>query len=263
MSYQLCLGDCLEIMPTLADNSIDLLFTSPPYFNAREYSVFESYADYLDFIGDFVKQAKRMIKLNRILVINVSCVIEAREKRSTESTRYPIPFDCVQIAMGAGFKFIDDIIWQKPDGAAALRGLQFSQSRRPLSYKPFGVTEYLLVFKNGNGLLDKVIRSHSQETIDASLVTSDYERTNVWKIQPVTNSAHPASFPLALADKVIRYYSYVSNTILDPFLGSGTTGVACMNTGRNFIGIEKDEKYFNIAKQRIENAQPTLLEVTP
>jgi DNA modification methylase len=261
MGYQLHLGDCLEIMPTLADNSIDLLFTSPPYFNAREYIAFVSYAEYLDFIERFVEQAKRLIKPDRILIINVSCVIEAREKRSMESTRLPIPFDCAQIAMGAGFKFIDDIIWQKPDGAAALRGLQFSQSRRPLAYKPFGVTEYLLVFKNGDGLLDKVIRSHPQETINSSLVNGGYERTNVWKIQPVTNSEHPAAFPLALADKVIRYYSYVGNTVLDPFLGSGTTGVACMNTNRNFIGIEKDVGYFEIAKRRIENAQPALMEV--
>jgi DNA modification methylase len=251
-NMQLIQGDCLEELPRIEAGSVDLAVTSPPYFNAMAYSQFESYAKYLDFIGEFLTGVKRVLKPCRILALNVSCVIEPREKRSKESTRLPIPFDCMQLARDIGFKFIDDIIWQKPDGAAGGRGRKFAQCRRPVGYKPFTVTEYILVFKNGEGLLDNVIRAHSQDEIRESLVADGYERTNVWRIQPETNSTHPAPYPLELVTKIVKYYSFVGDTVLDPFAGSGTTAIACKNLGRNFIGIEKDEGYFNIAKERID-----------
>lgn len=80
-----------------------------------------------------------------------------------------------------------------------------------------------------------------------------YERSNVWFMNLETKSKHSAPFPVELPDKLIRYYSY-SNQTLDPFMGSGTTGAACKNLNRKFIGIELDETYFNIAKERVANA---------
>jgi DNA modification methylase len=145
--------------------------------------------------------------------------------------------------------FLDDIIWVKPDGASN-RAIKFSHHRRPVAYKTFNVTEYILVFSKPGCLLDKSIRSHSQEIIKKSEVTDGYERTNIWKINPERGN-HPAPFPLELATKAISYYSFCGDTILDMFIGSGTTAIACINTGRNYIGIEKEEKYYRIAEERI------------
>jgi len=83
------------------------------------------------------------------------------------------------------------------------------------------------------------------------LVGDGYERSNVWEMQPDTTNKHPAPFPLELPTKCITYYSYEGWTVLDPFMGSGTTGVVCKNLNRNFIGIELNPEYFKIAEKRI------------
>lgn len=258
MTVTLYHGDCLSVMPTLEENSIDLVFTSPPYFNARKYSSYADYDTYLAFLRETFSRIRRVLKPNRIFAINVSCVIIPRGKKSEESTRLPIPFDCVVIAREQGFKFIDDIIWEKSDGASN-RAIKFSHHRRPVAYKTFNITEYILVFKRDDGgLLDYVIRSHDADKIEASLVPDGYERTNIWSISPERVEGHPAPFPRKIAENVVSYYSFVGDTVLDPFVGSGTTGVACAQLDRSFVGIEKDAKYFQMAKQRIETARDQL-----
>jgi len=241
-------GDCLEVMKQIPDKSIDMILTSPPYFNAREYSQYSSYEEYLSFIDTVFSCARSKVKQGGILVLNLSCVIIARKKRSEESIRLPIPFDVCSM-LSKDWNFLDDILWVKPDGASN-RAIKFSHHRRPVAYKTFNVTEYVLVFSKRGCLLDKSIRRHSWEIIKKSLVTDGYERTNVWNICPERNQ-HPAPFPLSLANKCVSYYSFIGDTVLDPFMGSGTTAVACINTGRNFIGIEKEEKYCRIAEERI------------
>lgn len=250
-------GDCLEYIQGVEDRSVDLVFTSPPYYNARDYSQFQSYGYYLDFLETFLLRLRNVLKPSRILAINLSCVIESRERRSAESTRHPIPFDIVPIARSVGYKFLDDIIWEKPDGASN-RAVKFSHHRRPVAYKPFQITEYILVFKNGNDLLDSVIRSHSEDQINKSLVSDGYERTNIWKMSPERVDGHPAPFPIRLAKNIVSYYSYVDDLVFDPFMGSGTTGVGCVETGRNFVGCEIDPEYFSMAEKRINDARDKL-----
>lgn len=243
--------DSLLLLPHLAPASVDLALTSPPYFNAKDYSQFGSYQDYLDFISQSLSGLARVLKPGRILALNVSCVISARTDRRDESIRWPIPFDCVHLARLAGFQFVDDIIWEKPDGAST-RAIKFAHHRRPVAYKPFQVTEYLLIFRRqGGGLIDEVIRSHDADTIEASLVPDGYERTNVWKIAPQRVEGHPAPFPLALAERVIRYYSFIGDTVIDCFMGSGTAGEAALRLARRFVGIEQDEGYFQLALHRL------------
>ena len=101
-----------------------------------------------------------------------------------------------------GFEFLEDIIWMKPDGSAPNRNGGFYRHRKPIAYKPNIVTEYILVFKKpAPFLIDKVIKNES-------LVADGYERTNVWQFNPDTSNWHPAPFPEALAERVIKYYSF-------------------------------------------------------
>ena len=246
-------GNCLEYMRTLEDESIDLIVTSPPYFNVKEYSHWETYNDYLKWLKDVFSEVYRVTKQGRMCCVNISTIIEPRAKRSEESKRIALPFHFVNIMEKIGFKFLEDIIWLKPEGAAKNRNGGFYQHRQPVAYKPNVVNEYIFVFqKPAPFLIDKIVRNYKGERKEKSLVHGDYERSNVWVINPETNSKHPAAYPEKLCDNLIKYYSYIGDTVLDPFMGSGTTGIACINTNRRFIGIELDEGYFNIAKQRID-----------
>lgn len=141
-------------------------------------------------------------------------------------------------------EFTDEIVWVKPDGAVPNRIGGFERHRKPRAYKPNNVTESILVFqKKATFLVDKTLKNNSY------VVT--YDRTNLWQINPETNSKHPAPFPLNLVYKIVRYYSYENELVYDPFMGSGTTAVACKNLNRNYIGSEISKEYCDIAEQRL------------
>lgn len=101
-------------------------------------------------------------------------------------------------------------------------------------------------------MIDWFIRNHpDKEVIKKSKVGDDYERTNIWKIHPKTNSKHPAPFPFELADKVIKYYSFKNDVVLDPFAGSGTTGAACIANERRFVLFEINPEYIELIRNDI------------
>ena len=245
-------GDCLEVMKGIPDNYIDLTITSPPYFNAKEYYHYESINDYMKQMEDIFTTLLLKIKQSRMCIINISPVIVKREKRSKQSHRIPLPFYFVPMMEKIGYEFLEDIIWVKPDGSAKNRNGGFYRHRKPVAYKPNIVTEYILVFKKpAPFLIDKIIKNNS-------LIVGDYERTNVWKINPDTNNEHPVPFPEELADKLIRYYSYKDDIVLDPMCGSGTTCKMAKINNRKYIGIDISEEYCDIARRRIK-AIPGLL----
>ena len=248
-------GDCLERMKEIEAGSVDLTVTSPPYFNAREYSQWQTYDDFLNFLEKVFKENYRITKEGRMCVVNISTIIQPRESRNSESKRIALPFHFVTLMEDIGFKFLEDIIWIKPEGASKNRNGGFFRHRQPVAYKPNVVNEYVFVFqKPMNGLIDKIVRSYKGEIKEKSLVDDGYERSNVWQINPETAvRQHPAPYPIELPNKVIKYYSYCNDVVLDMFMGSGTTGVCCVRYGRKFIGIEKDPVYFEVARKRLED----------
>ena len=248
--------DCLNLMNKIDDNSIHLIFTSPPYFNVKEYSNWDTYDDYLNFLKDVFEKCFRVLKEGRMCVVNISTIIQPRISRSHESKRIPLPFHFVNLMEDVGFKFLEDIIWVKPEGSAKNRNGGFFRHRQPVAYKPNVVNEYIFVFqKPMNGLIDKIVRSYKGEIKQKSLVEDGYERTNVWYINPETNSKHPAPFPEELSDKVIKYYSYVGDIVFDPFMGSGTTAISCIKLKRNYIGSEIHKEFVDLANERIQMKQ--------
>ena len=142
----------------------------------------------------------------------------------------------------------------KPEGAgwATGRGRRFAADRNPLQYKPVPVTEYVLVYrKHTDRLIDWNIRAHpKQELVEASKVADGYERTNIWHIKPSHDKQHPAIFPEELATKVIQYYSFVDDVVLDPFAGSGTVGLVATKLNRRFVLIDKEPKYVDLMRER-------------
>ena len=191
----------------------------------------------------------------RFFVINVAPVLIRRASRNQSSRRIAVPFDFHRIFIEEGYDFIDDIIWEKPEGAgwATGRGRRFAADRNPLQYKAVPVTEYVLVYqKHTDLLIDWFIRNHpDRQVIEDSKIQDGYERTNVWKINPSTNSKHPAAFPKELAEKVIRYYSFKRDVVLDPFAGSGTVGRAASELGRRFVLFDNNPEYIDIIREEI------------
>jgi DNA modification methylase len=254
----IALGDCIDILQDLPAESVNLVFTSPPYYNARpEYTDYVTYEEYLLTIRKVIQQLHRVLGEGCFFVINVSPVLLRRTNRNVSSRRIAVPFDMHRIFTEEGYDFIDDIIWIKPEGAgwATGRGRRFAADRNPLQYKPVPVTEYILVYrKHTDKLIDWNIRSHpDQNLVKASRVDEDYERTNVWAIKPAYDKRHPAIFPLELAEKVIAYYSFKNDVVLDPFAGIGTVGKAAVKLERRFVLIEINPEYMNIIRDEVKD----------
>ena len=247
-------GDCVDLLDDMPTASVDLVFTSPPYFNARpEYSEYEQYEQYLFKMRQVIKRCHRVLNEGRFFVMNTAPVLLRRASRSEASKRIAVPFDLHQIFTEEGYDFIDDIIWVKPEGAgwATGRGRRFAADRNPLQYKAVPVTEYVLVYRKRTDLLiDWHIRSHpDREAVADSKIGDDYEHTNIWKIHPNTNSKHPAAFPRELADKVISYYSFKGDVVMDPFAGAGTVGASAAKLGRRFVLFEINPNYIELMRQ--------------
>lgn len=248
LTNTLICGNAENVLLDLPSESINLIFTSPPYYNAKpEYSEYHSYNEYLDFMRNIIKKCHRVLSEGRFFVINVSPVLIRRTSRNEASKRLAVPFDLHRIFSEEGFEFIDDIHWVKPEGAgwALGRGRRFAADRNPLQYKPVPVTEYVLVYRKKTDLLiDWNIRNHpDQKAVAHSKIQDGYEKTNIWKINPARNKNHPAPFPMELAEKIIQYYSFQNDVVLDPFAGSGTTGLAAQRLNRRFVLIEMERQY--------------------
>lgn len=247
-------ADVREALKFVPDESVHLTFTSPPYYNARDYSIYPSYQAYLEFLDEVFQETHRITKQGRFLIVNTSPIIIPRVSRSHSSKRYGIPFDLHPYLVSNGWEFIDDIIWLKPEASVKNRIGGFMQHRKPLAYKPNAVTEYLMVYrKQTEKLLDWNMRSYDGKTVEESKVADGYETTNVWKIDPCFDKVHSAVFPFELCKRVIQYYSYKGDLVFDPFAGSGTVGQAAKALDRLFFLTEQEPTYFEYMKSKTKS----------
>jgi DNA modification methylase len=251
-------GDSEMLLKETPAEAIDLVFTSPPYYNARvEYADYTDYEDYLGKMRRVIRECHRVLNEGRFFVINISPVLIRRASRNESSRRIALPFDFHRIFIEEGFDFIDDIVWIKPEGAgwATGRGRRFAADRNPLQYKPVPVTEYVIVYrKHTDKLIDWHIRKHpNQKLIKDSKIQDGYEVSNIWKIHPAHSKVHPAVFPAKLAENVISYYSFINDVVLDPFAGVGTVGEAAVKLKRRFVLFEMNIEYINEIKEKAMN----------
>ena len=247
-------ADTLEVMKEIKNESIHLTFTSPPYYNARDYSIYDSYDSYLKFLTKVFKQVYRITKEGRFFVLNTSPIIIPRVGRKYSSKRYPIPYDIHHYLIKMGWELIDDIICVKPEPSAKNRVAGFNQHRKPLAYKPNCISESVMVYrKQSDKLIDWNLKQYSEETIHDSKVEDGFETSNVWYIDPTFNKTHSAVFPKSLCDRVIKYYSLKGDLVFDPFAGSGSVAVSALQNDRHFLLTECDERYFKLMKEKLGN----------
>ena len=229
------LGDCVQLLDEMPAASVDLIFTSPPYFNARpEYSDYEQYEQYLFKMRQVIKRAHGVLNEGRFFVMNTAPVQLRRASRSEASKRIAVPFDLHQIFIEEGFDFIDDIIWAKPEGAETI------SEGYPLQDETIQIAKHLLVFRKRTHLpLDWHIRNHpNQDLVAASKIGDSCKLSNFWH--------GAAASPLEVARIVIANYSFKGDVVLDPFAGVGTVGKAAAGLGRRFALIEASLKKFTV-----------------
>jgi len=262
------LGDCLEKMKELQDSSIDLTVTSPPYDNLRTYN---------GTLNDWTPEKwqaiiRELFRLTKQGGVVVWIVGDATINGSETGTS----FKQALCAIECGFRLHDTMIYHR-------EGPPLTHNRYEQHF------EYMFVWSKGNpsafnGQRETSInagrtRKGSTSRQDGEVLGTRGEhgfvsptklRGNVWKFAIGNNGStsdkiafkHPATFPEALARDHILSWSNPGDTVLDPFLGSGTTGKMAILEGRRFIGIEREEKYFDIACKRIEEAQ-RIMETEP
>lgn len=248
-------GDVQEILKYVPDESVHLTFTSPPYYNARDYSIYQSYDEYLKILENIFKEVHRVTKDGRFFVLNTSPIIIPRISRAHASKRYPIPYDVHPLLVKMGWEFIDDIVWLKSEASVKNRNAGFLQHRKPLAYKPNAVTEMLMVYrKKTDKLIDWNIQQYSWDKVKKSKVLDKYETSNVWRIDPTFDKIHSAVFPIELCNRVVKFYSFIGDLIFDPFAGSGTLGRAALNLNRHFFLTEKEPKYINRIKEELNKS---------
>jgi site-specific DNA-methyltransferase (adenine-specific) len=244
-------GDCLEVLKSVPSNSIDLTVTSPPYDNLRTYN---------GYTFDFEGIAQELYRVTKDGGVVVWIVGDATIKGSESGTS----FRQALYFMQCGFNLHDTMIWNKPN---------FSNPSKTRYHQIF---EYMFIFSKGknktfNPIKDKknkyltcvgknTMRLANGELVEVKKnVGNEFGmRTNVWNMNTVGQEMmckrppHPAMFPEKLAHDHIISWSNEGDTVLDCFLGSGTTGKMAKQLNRNFIGIEISQEYLDIAKERIE-----------
>jgi len=256
------LGDCLEVMKTVPDGTVDLTVTSPPYDNLRTYN--GNNALWGEHVWKSVIQD--LFRLTKDGGVVVWVVGDATIKGSETGTYFKQALYFKEI----GFNLHDTMIWEKD-------APQFPDHKR------YGqVFEYMFVFSKGepkalNRIQDRKNKSFGRKVTGTNRQSDGSTkrascygqaikefgiRFNVWKLPNTKGNhktGHPATFPEPLANDHIITWSNEGDTVLDPFMGSGTTGKMAKQLNRNFIGIELDPTYFDIAKQRIDNTQTSLI----
>ena len=248
-------GDVLDTLKFAPDRSIHLTFTSPPYYNARDYSKYRSYEEYLDFLEQVFAEVHRVTKEGRFFILNTSPVIIPRAGRKYSSRRYPVPYDIHGRLTKIGWEFIDDIVWAKPEKSAKNRVAGFEMHRKPLTYKANARTECVMVYRRkSHKLIDWNLRQYSREAIEESKIRGEFERSNVWNIAPATDRVHSAVFPIRLCDQVVRLYSFVGDLVFDPFAGSGTFGKSALAHKRFCFLTELSETYVSRIQENIGGA---------
>jgi DNA modification methylase len=221
----------------IPDNSIALAFTSPPYNVGKDYDDDMSLNDYLGLIKTVGKEIYRVLKPGGRYVINVANL--------GRKPYIPLHSYFYQIHTEIGFLPMGEIIWQKGKGASG--SCAWGSWKSAKSPRLRDLHEYLIVLtKETFSRPDKGESDLSSEEFMESTLS-------IWQIPPESAKkiGHPAPFPIALAERVIKLYSYVGDVILDPFLGSGTTCVAAVKNKRHYVGFDISENYCTLAEKRI------------
>ncbi len=248
-------------MEELDDNSVHLVVTSPPYFNAPfDYpDLFESYNEFLDLIKDVSRELKRVLDEGRIAALVVDDTL-------INGKKYPVVADVTKIFIEEGFKYRERIVWLKPEGYIRIsrRSGVLIQHPYPMYFYPDNIQESILIFQNGDFDYKKIPKEIKEESkIDLKEYQKEKWYLSVWNITnvlPLNNRLEKgiAAFPDEIPYRLIKLFSYKGEVVLDPFMGSGTTLKVAVELGRKAVGYEIDIELLNVVKKKLGINRSTL-----
>ena len=234
-----------ENMKDIPNNSLHLMITSPPYNVSKEYDNDLSLNEYLSLLKNCFTETYRVLVDGGRACINIANI--------GRKPYIPLSDYVSKIMIEIGFNMRGEIIWNKSAGAGISTAWgSFQSASNPILRD---VHEYILIFSKGNY---KRERDKEEKELRKDNITKEefIEWTkSVWTMN--TESAkrigHPAPFPEELPNRLIKLFSFTNDIVIDPFMGSGTTAIAAIKNKRNFVGYEINEKYINLANNRILN----------
>lgn len=253
-----------ERMPELEPDSIALTVTSPPYWNSIDYDVhangnagewyrtrrynegFDDYDEYLDLLTRIFAEVNRVTKPGGFCAIVIGTVL-------LNGRHIPVPFDLTARLQTVGWEFHQDIIWHKTTAGVKRAGVTI-QKPYPGYYYPNIMTEYILLFrKPGEKIYRQVNGSREASRFEIDAVFKMDTANNIWHIAPVPPRTidHPCPFPEEIPYRLIKMYSYLADTVLDPFVGSGQTTKVAAELGRSTVGYDTKQEYLDYARSRI------------
>jgi DNA modification methylase len=250
-------GDARD-MSAVPDASVALVVTSPPYFAGKEYEtalgeghVPGDYLDYLAMLRDVLAECVRTLEPGGRIAVNVAN-LGRRPYRSLAADVTTILQDDLRLLLRG------EVIWQKQRGASG--SCAWGSYQSPANPVLRDTTERVIIASKGR--FDRVGRgSAAPGDVGIATIPGDefMEATlDVWEIpaESATRVGHPAPFPVALVERCIQLLTYHGDVVLDPFMGSGTTAVAAVNTGRRYIGYDTDPEYVRQARERVGSMVP-------
>jgi DNA modification methylase len=260
--YRVYFGSA-EDLSEIKDEEVSLVVSSPPYFNAPfDYpDLFSSYDNYLKLLEKLANQLRKKVAEGRIVALVTDDMLVKGEK-------FPIVADTTKIFVNAGFKYRERITWIKPKGYVRIsrRSGVLLQHPYPMYYYPDNIQESILIFQNGEYDY-KERKELSKKNLEKSRIDTKFYNQelylNTWNVTNVLPQKGRleegiAAFPDEIARRLIMLYSYYGETVLDPFLGSGTTMKVAMEMGRDAIGYEIDLELQNVIKKKLKVDQTRL-----
>ena len=228
-------GDCLMVMKKIKPGSVDCIITSPPYNVGKEYEEQLTLEEYLKFIEKFIENCYVVLKDGGRICINVG--------NMGRSPYIPLTTYFNNLLLKHNFLMRGEIIWNK--SASVGSSTAWGSWKSPSNPCLRDTHEYLLMFS----------KQDYKHTGDKSMITISKDQfmeytKSIWNMSTERSRVHPAPFPVELPMRVIQLYSFEGDIVLDPFAGSGTTGIACKEAGRNYILIEKEKKYIDVMHER-------------
>jgi DNA modification methylase len=249
-------GDARD-MTFIPDDSVHLVVTSPPYWNLKRYNDNSAQmghiSDYEHFLNELTKvwrEVYRVLVPGGRLVCIVGDVCLSRRKNNGRHVVVPLHSDICVLCRKIGFDNLNPIIWHKISNASYEVAGHSKFLGKP--YEPNAIIkndiEFVLMQRKGGGY-----RKPSEQQRQRSRISKDEFAQwfrQFWTLPGASTKSHPAPFPLELAYRLVRMFSFWDDTVLDPFCGTGTTMLAAMKCARNSIGIEIDAKYCRMAANR-------------
>lgn len=243
---------------SIEDESVHLIVTSPPYFNIKEYNSQEGQLSELEEYDTFAQELqrvwrechKKLVPGGRMCII-IGDVLQSRRENGRHRL-LPLHATIQEQCQAVGFDCLTPIIWYKIGNASLEAGENASFLGKP--YEPGAVVkndiEYIIMFRKSGEYRSPSVAERILSTIPVEYHREYFQQ--IWTdIDGENGQEHPAPYPPELAERLIRMFSFVGDTVLDPFAGIGSTAVAASWVGRNSINIEIDAEYVSIAKERL------------